>query len=559
MKKASQFECDFEPAVRQLQTSLENWPCSSAYELAAKFFMEKELQKKMPFARSSDAREAALNSFKEQLDEQRTISLDSEEVRLARDFIRRAFEAYYTHLAIEQEAMDPVPGTVIDDTIVYHRWRFGPGASYGVEGTHAVDKLSTHMSCTPAALNHVLMLRRSHPYLRAFDKLKGVDNVKVVPGSRLTTVPKNSDIDRVIAIEPSGNMALQLGLGRYIEEVLAFQGLDIRYQQTRNRALAKLGSEDGSLATLDLSKASDSISIELIKLLWPKELVTLFLLFRSPQTEICLNGVKGQHKLTLMSTMGNGFTFPMMTMTFLALIYAMKSIKAGSHNGYVDFTRYAVFGDDIEVPADQAGSMISILRRAGFKTNVEKSFVCGKFRESCGGYYHGGRDMTPFRSKGVRSLSDLYVTVNGLIDWAVKTGFGSRIVPTISLLLRQVTHPYFVPEWEMPDSGIRTAEHVPKRYKVLRQRRRSTSHRGFMEIPLICGGYLRPGKVYTRKGRGGEEELLTELLYTRRTAAIETFTLKLRLPSGSSSGWDPSMGSHLASSERDLIIALSLS
>ena len=60
---------------------------------------------------------------------------------------------------------------------------------------------------------------------------------------------------------------------------------------------------------------------------------------------------------------------------------------------------YSVYGDDIIVPTQCAEATIELLTSLGFKTNVSKSFydkACW-FRESCGGEYCDGYDVTPMR------------------------------------------------------------------------------------------------------------------------------------------------------------------
>ena len=88
--------------------------------------------------------------------------------------------------------------------------------------------------------------------------------------------------------------------------------------------------------------------------------------------------------------MGNGFTFPLETLIFWAL-------TASACEGDVDSV--SVYGDDIICPRERADDVIDTLTMCGFKINLEKSFVEGPFRESCGCDYYKGIDIRPFYKK----------------------------------------------------------------------------------------------------------------------------------------------------------------
>jgi creatinine amidohydrolase/Fe(II)-dependent formamide hydrolase-like protein len=135
--------------------------------------------------------------------------------------------------------------------------------------------------------------------------------------------------------------------------------------------LAEVGSIDGSLATIDLKNASDLISMLLIKLLWPSEWFHLFMDIRSPYTKIVDETNEKSHwiELNMMSTMGNGFTFPMMTLTLLALVYAVQS-RRESRRLFVDFSETAVFGDDIIVRTEDYEPLVQTLSDAGLTVNL---------------------------------------------------------------------------------------------------------------------------------------------------------------------------------------------
>jgi hypothetical protein len=61
------------------------------------------------------------------------------------------------------------------------------------------------------------------------------------------------------------------------------------------------------------------------------------------------------------------------------------------------FGRVRVYGDDIIVPVEHVSPVISSLEAFGLKVNTGKSFWRGAFRESCGGDYYRGVDVSVVR------------------------------------------------------------------------------------------------------------------------------------------------------------------
>lgn len=224
---------------------------------------------------------------------------------------------------------------------------------------------------------------------------------EVVDGSRVSTVPKNAKTDRVIAIEPLMNVYLQLGVGAYFQRCLYRWGYDLN-DQSKNIALAKEGSLTDELVTLDLSAASDSISLKICELLLPPAWFDLLLDLRSPQGVVQGSPIS----FSKISSMGNGFTFALETLIFGALARcAIRRTKS--------VFKSAVYGDDIIVPTTAAPFLISLLELAGFTVNTEKSFSAGPFRESCGGDFFLGQDVRPvYLKKKVTSMGVLLYVHN---------------------------------------------------------------------------------------------------------------------------------------------------
>nr|WKV33425.1 MAG: RNA-dependent RNA polymerase [Riboviria sp.] len=252
---------------------------------------------------------------------------------------------------------------------------FGPGASTSVTRREScnANKWALSSQVTMRCLPLVIAL---HQFWRI-----PLSSLEVVDGNKVTTVPKNAKTDRVIAIEPDWNMFCQRGIGTMIRHRLQTRlGLLCKTAQEENKALALEGSLTGEFATIDLRSASDSVSLALCELLLPPDWYRAMLLTRSE------SGLVGDKVVTYekISSMGNGFTFELETLLFWGIT------KAVCGRG-----RIAVYGDDIICPAMFGEQVVSALVHCGFEVNTKKTFLSGPFRESCGGHYHNGGDVTP--------------------------------------------------------------------------------------------------------------------------------------------------------------------
>jgi len=239
--------------------------------------------------------------------------------------------------------------------------------------------------------------------------------LEVVPGNVMFTVPKKTDIDRCACKEPDINMFIQKGVGNHFRDSLRRIGINLN-DQSRNRSLAQSGSRDGKLATLDLSSASDSVTVQLVAEMLPVCWYTLLDSIRSPVTII--DGE--EHVNEMFSSMGNGFTFELESLLFYSILKTTQFFTGVS--GIV-----SVYGDDLIIPTGMVPAAIYCLNYFGFQVNSEKSFWTGSFRESCGGHYDAGIDITPFYIKEpIKYLVDVIDLANKLRQWA------SRGVPDYS-------------------------------------------------------------------------------------------------------------------------------
>lgn len=335
--------------------------------------------------------------------------------RLAYYYARpnRENPVYRVILARARELISKVLGTFTETTLehILNLSRPGSGSAIGVRSREEIswpDKFDrkTSLCVTPAALPYARLLLEES---RAWVESASVDQTLrycVTPSNRLTFVRKDAKQDRTIAVEPHLNVLLQQGAARYMASRLKSHGVDIS-DQTRNQTLARIGSESwfrsDPLVTLDLSAASDSICISLVKRLLPSAWFGFLGDLRSES--FVYKGVT--HTYHKWSSMGNGYTFPLETLIFWSLAKACSSLCVGENV-------ISVYGDDIIIARSSAALLIEALKYCGFSTNVEKSFIFGPFRESCGADWWNGHRVTPVYLRGMQQLrpTDIYRLVN---------------------------------------------------------------------------------------------------------------------------------------------------
>lgn len=254
--------------------------------------------------------------------------------------------------------------------------------------------------------------------------------VEQEPPVKVVFVPKTMKSPRVIAMEPTHIQYVQQALMQRLVSLLeksrigASQGFT---DQIPNRVKACEGSVNGNYATIDLSEASDRVLASLVfdaLKPWPTvlEAVSACRSIRSllPSGEVLT--------LRKFASMGSALCFPVEVMTFSAIIFTALR-KAGGHPAVRVLNTFAagevrVYGDDIIVPVDSVFYVEEFLEAYGLKVNRSKSFSNGKFRESCGGDYYDGVEVTPVRMRRdlptrrqhVQELVSTCSTANQLAD-----------------------------------------------------------------------------------------------------------------------------------------------
>lgn len=261
--------------------------------------------------------------------------------------------------------------------------RFGPGASATCRKTTSARwKLSTPPSISSSCFSYgvAALERAAGRWFESFGSLT------VVPGE-LDFVPKNYKTHRSIVMEPSLTGALQRSVGSILKRRLYRAGIDLT-NQSINRERARVGSVTGHYSTLDLSRASDSIAYHLVRELLPGNWFELLDLLRTPVVRY-----KNQLiELEKFSSMGNGYTFELESLLFYSIAYAVAVHEDHSRD-------ISVYGDDIIVTSSLGEALFKWLPIFGFTPNVEKSFLDGPFRESCGFDSFLGVDVRPFYLK----------------------------------------------------------------------------------------------------------------------------------------------------------------
>lgn len=218
------------------------------------------------------------------------------------------------------------------------------------------------------------------------------------PTSRFKFVPKTFGKPRGICIEQLETQYLQQAIKNKLYDVIETNPLTrgkVNFiNQNVNRDLALRGSLDGSLATLDMSEASDRISRRLVSALFKGNPLFLrkldALSTRIIQLPDIINFIP-DFPSEKFAPMGSALCFPVMALTHYALL---RAILIHSDQSKL-IPSIHVYGDDIIIAKQCVEVVYKYLPRFGMKFNVEKSFYKSKFRESCGLHAFAGREITP--------------------------------------------------------------------------------------------------------------------------------------------------------------------
>jgi len=228
---------------------------------------------------------------------------------------------------------------------------------------------------------------------------------RIARPSRLIAVPKTFAGPRLIAAEPSEHQWCQQNIWHYmcrrVHSTWLLGFVDFR-DQSRNQRLCLLGSRNNSLATVDLSAASDRVTCQAVGQFFrgnPKLLSSLRACRTRSVSQNLVETLPETVELRKFSTMGSACTFPVETLLFLgialAAVLTARQLKPTLKNIMSLQEEVAVFGDDVVIPGDSRELFVDALEVLYFKVNDHKSFWTGKFRESCGVDAFDGINVTP--------------------------------------------------------------------------------------------------------------------------------------------------------------------
>jgi hypothetical protein len=213
--------------------------------------------------------------------------------------------------------------------------------------------------------------------------------------AEVIAVPKSYKASRIIAPEDTYRQAIAKRVEyifREFDRKAWYQGEEqIKLEdQGINQGLAKIGSINGCLATLDASHASDMISKVLFRELFPARFVKLV----TPLLDDYVK-VKGKlYTMQMLSTSGHSLTFRLETIVYKAIAQAAADYTAlmgGEQEPYA-----WAYGDDVIINSDAAVLATEWYDALGLKINSDKSFWSKThlYRESCGKEYYKGLDVS---------------------------------------------------------------------------------------------------------------------------------------------------------------------
>jgi hypothetical protein len=276
--------------------------------------------------------------------------------------------------------------------------------------------------------------------------------------ARQKFVPKDINKSRTISMEPNAFMYFQQEVMRWMVNSMQ-KGVIGRFvnlaDQTNSQDAARHGSIYYSTDTIDLSSASDSVSVDLVKRIFPKDYLFYLLATRTSHVEI--PGEPDTRPMKKFAPMGSALCFPVQCVVFTAVcVYAAMAVRSmesaevpnyerksilnfirnsfhRARSQHTPFTRRyeppVVYGDDIAVDTRTTDAVISILERLGFSVNRSKSFTGSQsFRESCGVFAFEGHDVTPllfrvpFFKKG-NVDAKLFASLIGGVNYANDIGY----------------------------------------------------------------------------------------------------------------------------------------
>lgn len=289
---------------------------------------------------------------------------------------------------------------------------WGPGSTISITGndTGAIRKFRCERQIT-AKLYALIKDELVNEYPNWFPRQDVVDSLVLVTCSELLTVHKNAVTDRTIFKEAGITTWFQKSLGLSIRGCLMRHGYDLN-STVRSKEIARQGSLTGSSVTVDFENASNTIAKLMVRESITDEVwYTLLETCRTPS--YTLDKGKSFNIFEMFSSMGNGYTFELESLIFVAAAEAC-------HDYYgLAYDDISVHGDDITINIEAYDLYRSFCEFLGFRVNDRKSFSSGYFRESCGAYFFNGSDVKPyFLKEKSNDAKSIFRLANGVTSVA---------------------------------------------------------------------------------------------------------------------------------------------
>lgn len=364
------------------------------------------LRKYKGLATNIDTRQAAITSFKNG-----EVACAETNARFRNPIIDPLFKGVnvWLHNAFIRKISSILGNYQKEDFFDNGSW--GPGSSISVTGndTGAVRKFR----CERQTTTKLYMLVKDelvNQYPAWFPRQDVVDSMVQCEWSELLTVHKNAMTDRTIFKESGITTWFQKSIGTSIRRRLCRHGYDLN-STSRGQEIARHGSITGQSATVDFENASNTIARLMIR-----ESVTdhvWYTLLDSCRTpSYSLDKGKTVNRFEMFSSMGNGYTFELESLIFVAAAEAVHDYLG------LDYGFISVHGDDITIDSKAYDLYQHFCNFLGFKVNNRKSFSTGYFRESCGSYFYAGLDVKPYflkeKSNDAKSIFRLANGINSL-------------------------------------------------------------------------------------------------------------------------------------------------
>jgi hypothetical protein len=223
--------------------------------------------------------------------------------------------------------------------------------------------------------------------------------------SKLIAVPKTAKGPRLIASETIAYQWCQQAVKDFLRDRVRqspiSNAIDFTSQQ-KNQRLALSSSLDKRYATVDLSSASDRLSLWVVERTFRRNLTILSCL-HATRSRWIWNPISNKRatysRLRKYAPQGNATTFPVQSIFYACA--AIASLLADSHTKVTTKSilraskEVQVFGDDTIIPTESLDTFTRILECLHFKVNQDKTHYKGNFRESCGCDAYSGVDVTP--------------------------------------------------------------------------------------------------------------------------------------------------------------------